>query len=315
MSSVTHDETPGAEKTDRDGEASLTREELSAQLAVLREQNQRLRDEYLRAQQQTYRRSAIGLVIIGVTGLLGGLVFADARAVLFALGGTGIFAGFLTYMLTPERFIAENVGTAVFDAVTTDRDAIQAELGLSGMPVYLPTDTPTVFIPQTQHDLDSDALSAELAPSTFFVTDGDSPRGVAMTPTGSSLYREFHQSVTGAVATDPQRLIEQLIDGLVEDFELIDGADASVDAVDGRATVEFTNVAYGPVDQTDHPVSSVLATGLSAGLEQPVRVVIESTDPPVITYRWQSTQKQAASKSDTSTDHSSDHDTSDGSGS
>lgn len=287
MSAGAHDETAdSADPAGGEPRDTETREELAAEVAVLREENQRLRDEYLRAQQQIYRRSAVGLLGIGLLALLGGLVFVDARTVLFALGGTGVFAGVLTYVLTPERFISETVSGAVFDAMATDREAIRDELGLTGTPLYLPTDGPTLFIPRTRHALTDVDIPAAEALSSFFVVDSGSGSGIAMTPTGGPLYTEVQKSVSGELAPTPQRRLEQLVDGLVEGFELIDGADISIDRADGRATVALSGVAYGSIDRIDHPVSSLLATGLSAGLETPVEATVSSTDPPTVTYRW-----------------------------
>lgn len=267
-----------------------TREELTVQLELLREQNQRLRDEYRRAQQQTYRRSALGLLGVGLIAILGGIVFPTSQQVLFALGGTGVFAGVLTYYLTPERFITATVSEGVYDATTADREAIIDELELTGTPVYVPAAEPRVYLSEAPtQETNDESLPEQDALSEFFVTTGSGAPGVAMTPTGKPLFEEFNQSVSGSLGSTPQVLLTQLTDGLVEDLELVDGVDTSVNAKEGRATLEFTEVTYGDLERFDHPVNSFIATGLAVGLERPVRIEITQTDPPVVTYRWETT--------------------------
>lgn len=267
-----------------------TREELTVQLELLREQNQRLRDEYRRAQQQTYRRSALGLLGVGIVAVLGGIVLPASQQVLFALGGTGVFAGVLTYYLTPERFITATVSEGVYDATTADREAILNELELTGTPVYVPAAEPRVYLSEAPtQDTNDESLPEQDALSEFFVTTGSGAPGVAMTPTGKPLFEEFNQSVSGALGSTPQALLTQLTDGLVEDLELVDGVDTSVNAKEGRATLELTEVTYGDPDRFDHPVNSFVATGLAVGLERPVRIEITQTEPPVVTYRWETT--------------------------
>lgn len=262
-------------------EGSDTREELAAQVELLQERNRRLREEYLRSRQRTYRRSTAGLAILGVVGVAGALAFPDSRAVLFALGGTGLFAALLTYVLTPERFVAASVSSAVYEALAADREAIVDELGLEGEPRYVSGDDPRLYVPVSD---DSDTVPAPL--DRFFVTGDGSERGVAMSPTGEPLLAELRRSLTSELSSSPPLLADQLADGIVESFELADGAEASVDTADGRATVELAGVAYGPGDRLDHPVPSLLGTGFAVGLDTTVTVDVDDADPLIVTCRW-----------------------------
>jgi hypothetical protein len=110
-----------------------------------------------------------------------------------------------------------------------------------------------------------------------------------MTPTGTPLFEEFTQALSAPLAAAPQSLIAQLTDALVEDFELVDGVDDSINPAEGRATLEYTAVTYGAPERFDHPVNSFVATGLAVGLDTPVRIEVTQTDPPVVTYRWEPT--------------------------
>ncbi|WP_088901924.1 hypothetical protein [Halorubrum lacusprofundi] len=297
--SVPTNEQPTQPPATSDGTDTDSREELTVQIELLRERNRQLREEYLRSQQQTYRHSALGLLGVGLIGLAAGAVFVEARTVLIALGATGVFAGVLTYFLTPERFIAASVSGGVYEALATDREAMLDELGLSGSPVYVPADTPRVYVPETDPvDATDLSLPASDELTHLFVTDRDGNPGVAMAPTGGPLLEEFTRALTTPLASTPQPLADQLADGLVESFELADGVDTSVDD-GGRVTVEFTGLAYGRIDRIDHPVCSLVATGLAVGLDAPIRVEVDKTDPPLVTYRWDPSSRQADSSTET----------------
>lgn len=265
-------------------------ERVAVENELLREQNHRLREEYLRSQQQTYRQSAAGLVLVGLAAVGAGVVFPAVQTVLFALGGTGIFGGILTYALTPERFIAETVSEGIYEAMTTDRTGLLDELGIEGQELYIPAESPTLYIPAVTADRQPPAQlePPEELSSMFVMSDNGTP-GVALTPTGGPLFAAFRRSLSGPLAETPAPLTAQLVDGLVEGFGLVDGVETDVDPTGGRVTVELVGVAYGSVDQLDHPVCSMLAVGLAVGLDTPVWIEIDQTDPPLVTYRWEQT--------------------------
>lgn len=261
-------------------------EELAVENELLREQNRRLREEYLRSQQQTYRQSALGLLVVGLIAVGAGIVFPATRTVLIALGGTGVFASILTYTLTPERFLAENVSEGVYTALVEDRTSLLTELAIQGEGVYVPAERPQLYIPAEPSGRQTELPQLPEELSALFVATDDGTPGVALTPTGRPLFVEFERSLTGSLAEAPAPLMAQLTDGLVEGFGLVDGVETDVDATGGRVTVELTGVAYGAVDQIDHPVCSLLATGLAVGLDKPIRVEVEQTEPALVTYRW-----------------------------
>lgn len=261
----------------------LDREDLEAQRDVLLEENQRLRDEYARAKRAQYRRTAIGLVLTGGLAAVAGYLFPVARTVLFVLAGIGIFGGVLTAFLTPERFIAADLGAQVYGALADNEDAIVGDLGLSEERVYVPTEGGTrLYVPQQaearvpESDLDQ----------VFVVTDDETTRGVAFEPTGEPLFDEFERALTGDLESTPEPLADQLVDALVSQFELVDSV--GVELGDEQATFELVGAAYGEITRFDHPVASVLAVGLSHGLDRPVRVEVDADgERPIISCRWE----------------------------
>ena len=255
--------------TDQDVDA------LRAQLELLREENERLRDEYSQAKQARHKRTAIGLGGIGIVAVLGAFLFPAERTVLLALGATGLFGGLLTWLLTPERFVAASVGEQTYAALADNFDRITAALGLQDDRVYLPVDHDgqtriQLFVPQhAEYDLpDPDAMS-----TPFVVPENGRARGLAVRATGDELRDDIARSVPGEFATEPAMILEQVADGLVEQFELADSI--TVEASDGQATVGVTGSVYGDLDRFDHPIPSTFGATLSNQLDTAVSVSIQ----------------------------------------
>lgn len=273
----------GTEPTDVDAE------ELRAQVELLEAENRALREERARRHRTRYRRSAAGLAAVGLAAAVAALVFPGARDVLFALAATGLFGGLLTYYLSPERFIAADVGAAAYEAHADAVAAVADELGLADARVYVPregeTDPARLFLPQHADYAVPD--DADLA-SAFVVTDDPAERGVSLPPTGVPLLRELRRGLSGPLADEPGPLVDQLADGLVEAFELAERATPDVEA--GRVTVAVAGAAFGDVARIDHPVPSLLAVGLAVGLDRPV--VVETAPggddraDALVTCRW-----------------------------
>lgn len=261
----------GTDQSDRPSHATLT-----AQVDLLREENRRLREEYKYARRSNYRRTALGLALVGGIAVGAGMLFPGTRTVLFALGATGIFGALLTYYLTPERFITVSVGEAIYRAFADNGRALADDLGL-GEPVYVPrevADDVRLYAPQADAD-GSGTLPEDDALDPGFVI-GETSRGLALVPTGDTLFEEFERSLTGPLADTPGTLAEQLADGLVEQFELVDGAD--VDASRERVTVGISGSAYGAVGRFDHPVASFLAGGFARAFDVPTDVTVTEAD-------------------------------------
>ncbi|MFC7079072.1 hypothetical protein [Halorussus caseinilyticus] len=269
-------DSPGSPGTDRSGDDAVTEtERLRARVAVLEEENDKLRREYARSKRARHRRTALGLFAVGALAVVAGLALPASRDVLFALGGTGLFAGVLTYYLTPERFLPASVGESVYAALAENGTAIRAELGLADETVYVPAPERAsrderVFVPRRDdYELPDDESLART-----FVTSDDRQRGVTLEPAGLALVAEFERALSGSLAEDPETLADQLADGAAEQFELADRLDADPD--DRRVTVGVTGSAFGRVDRFDHPIQSFLGVGLARGLDRPVAVETES---------------------------------------
>lgn len=269
-------------------ESTATAEEpidQTLELATLAAENKQLRAEYARAQQARYRRTAVGLFIIGLIAVGGGISFPDAQTVLFALGGTGIFAGVLTAFLTPERFMTAAVGTQLFRALRRDRRAIIDELGLEGDPVYLPGEPCRLFVAHTDPGVLPDADEA----LSLFVASDNSAEGVAFHPTGEQLYHEFQSVATLPETPTVEAVLPAITDAVVEAFELADSMSYEHDSTSQRVVFEVTGSSMGDLTAIDHPLSSLIAVTLAHTVDAPVTVEIRDESPLLITCQYRST--------------------------
>jgi len=269
--------------------------ELAEQLEAVRAENRRLREEYARAKRVQYRRSALGLLAVGLICVGAGIVFPSERTVLFALGATGIFGAILTNFLSPEALVPTDVTWSIYDAVATTGSGIRDELGLADVSVYVPVESSNdelrapvrLFIPQsTEFDVPAEG---DLR-STFVAATDDRRRGVSVTPTAARLIAEFERTQPAEPVDDPEALAAQLCDALVEQFELARSASADAETDTERVTFRVGKCAQSPITSFDHPVVSLVGTGFAWGLERSIRVEVEEvTDGAgefLVTCRW-----------------------------
>jgi hypothetical protein len=257
------------ERADGDGEAvassTTDREELAAQVELLREENRRLRSEYARSRRSSYRRTALGLAVVGLLAGAGGWLFPGSRETLFVLAATGLFGAVFTYYLTPGRFVAAAVGEAAARTHADGLAALAEDVGLSDERVYLrgADDRVRLFVPQRS----TFSIPSDPSPG-FLVSDDPAERGLVVDATGEALFGEFERTLDGPLGEDLPTAGDQLAAGLAEGFELVDRATPEID---GRALrMGVAGSALGPVDGFDHPVASFVSTGAARVVDEPV---------------------------------------------
>lgn len=263
--------------------------DLRTRVEVLREENRQLRRESRRLTQTRYRQTALGLLGVAVVATLGALLFPAPRSVFVVLAGIGGFGAVLTYYLTPERFIAASVGEQVYATLAGNGDQFVDEFGLTDHRVYVPTGQGEVrlFVPQHEEFTVPEASALD---RVAVVAGERRARGIALEPTGARLHAEFERSRIPDDPDDVGAVADALADAIVEQFELARAADSEVDTGDGRVTVAIQNSALGTVTRFDHPVASVVATGLALDLDRPVQLTVEKLDEASadahVTCRW-----------------------------
>ena len=273
-----------------------SREALLAQQRALEAENERLRSAYAAAQRSRYRRTAIALCVVGLISAGAGIVFQGSQPVLFAIGATGLFAGVLTYYLSPTQFVAETIGDRLVEANAATLNALVQTLGLSGTMVYVPTTDASIqtevvaFFPQsTEYTIPTD-ITPGIIPDTE-----PAAQGVATVPVGGLLLSEFTRALTGDRATDPDLLGEQLGEALTDQFEFastvrietaITGDTADTDGVPaGRLTIVCTDPVFAGATAYDHPIGSFVASGVATALDRPVELRVDADPTDEGTYQ------------------------------
>lgn len=264
---TTDDDTP-TDENDAPADATVDR----AELEVLHEENTRLRNEVRRARQTRYRRSALALAGVGVLGLVAAVVFSSIRDVLLVLGAIGVFAGIITYYLTPERVLTAAVPTRLTETLDAVEREIIGELGLrEDTTIYLPSptddDTARLFVPQHR-----EYTLPETVESVFLVDADERARGVALPATGGALLRDLTESLATPLSDTPTEAADQLADAAVEQFELADSIETDADTDTDRISFAVTDPALDSLTRRDHPIPSLLAVGLTTALDAPVEL-------------------------------------------
>ena len=278
------------------------RQTLEAELEVLREENRRLRDSYAHAKRTTFRRTAMGFLVVGGLSLVAAFLFPALRTIFIAFAGTGAFAGIVTFYLTPERFVSASVSETVFDTLTAVEQHLVRELELQTETVYVPTASrpetnARLFVPQhVEYAVPDPEQLGEL-----FVTSGvEAEQGISLPPTGDRLYTEFEETISDKFGDTPNTIATRLAAALSEQFELVDETTTEIDAENRSASIALDNPAFGDIHRLDHPVVSLLAVGFATGLDRPVTVETREDGrfSGVVTVSWDVLEQPSAQPTD-----------------
>ncbi len=238
-----------------------------------------------------YRNVAAIFVTVGLLAGVGAVIVPDARTVLTALMGTGLFVAALIYVIAPVRVVPAATVERLYRPSADDRSAFVSELGLSDERVYVPGSTTDdtrrsvrLFVPRSS--------TVESPPperlQTTFVGDIHEPLGLAFRPLGNPLYKVFVSAVTAEPPDEPIAIAEQLSEAIVELFELADSATVH-SAGEGYVRVVVVPVVDRP-DRFDHPVSSLFGVALAETTGRPVSLDVDELDEGeyAIACRWRS---------------------------
>ncbi len=274
--------------TDLDDDASVVRRESSTTLAA----NERPLEASLQRESDDSRHrgrngAVVGFALVGALAFVAGLVIADGRAVLFALAGVGGFAAALAYGLEPERTVEARDATRVYKTSATNLSRLTEAVGATAERRYAPVsgsdpDGVRLVVPLADPPRGADPVAGDGG-------DADEPT-LSLEPVGAPFVAELERSLENGLATEPERLAEQLTDALVHRFEFVSGAAPSVDPAEGRLEVAVADDVFGPADRFDHPVVSTLACGLAIGLERPIEATVleeRTSGRRLVTCRWE----------------------------
>lgn len=290
----------GASQASSDGTDRPVDPATEERLNRLLAENERLRSRRRPGRGTRHRMLALALAGAGVVALAAGWYLPDTREVLFVLGGTGLFAAILVVFLTPERYVPASVSAGVYTALSANLAAMVGQLGLTDVRVYVPREAPgpgtvSLFVPLRT---DFELPPTEALEDPFVVAGEEAARGVSLRPSAGDLLEDFATTESSGFLTGPEPLAEQLADGLVSGYGLVDDVAHEVDADGGRADFAVSGALFGPVDRFDDPVSSFLAGGIALGQWRPVSVAVSAHGGDdydhVVTCRWSTDEASPA---------------------
>ncbi|QCS41944.1 hypothetical protein [Natrinema versiforme] len=246
-----------------------------------REERPRYRPRDGRSLESRYRRTMLGSLALGALAALGGLVVPDARRILFAFAGTGLFGGLLAYSLSPTAVVPAAVTDRVSTATAENQRAVADAVGGNRDPVYVPHDGAVPARLHLSGPVDSTRSGDALA-------RGGDETGTTLEPSGGRLFCDFERELHEELGSAPRPLAAQLAAGLVDLFELARAVEPS-EVGDGSLTLTVSGSVLNDLDRFDHPVASFLAVGFATGLDRPVRLeVAPGSDETewLVTCRW-----------------------------
>jgi hypothetical protein len=243
--------------------------------------------------------------VVGGLSLVAALLFPALQTIFIAFGGTGVFAGIVTFYLTPERFVSASVSDTLFDTLSDVEQHLIRELELQAEAVYVPTASrpgtnARLFIPQHVEYVVPDP---EQLGELFVTSAVEAEQGVSLPPTGDRLYTAFEQAASGELGDDPSAIATQLTAALSEQFEVVYETTIEISDENRSASIAFDTPAFGDIHQLDHPVVSLLAVGFATGLDRPVTVDTREDDrfSGVVTVSWDTAEQSATQSGDAKT--------------
>ncbi len=194
----------------------------------------------------------------GVSSIIGGVFASSPRGVLIALGATGLFSGFLMYLVTPQRVIHASILERMHDAA------------VANVSLYVPHAKEQSEYTYVPHDGNEPGDGAVL----LYVPD-EKPQhsaGSFVYPIGDSLLAEVDDRAMNDWSGSDVELGRQIVDSLQNGLEMVGTATCTVESSEQRATVEIKRSTIDSIGQFDDPVTSFVGTAFAFGLGHPVRV-------------------------------------------
>lgn len=292
------DEPPASDDAEPQSSVRDELQSVRARNQSLLEENRRLRDKCLSTQPSRYRLTAVGFGAVGVLAGAATYFYPGSRELLILIAATGLFAALLTNQVAPAWFVPvqSNIGDNLLTVLSRNEEAVAQQLGVTMTQVYLPTDVGTRLLLPKESDFDPGYLRScierqheEHERHCPLVKDGtDDVLGLSFEPSAAPLIEQLEPNQEGASRTSFSESVVRLTELVSESLELVDDVKTEVDKTNGVATFEFTEPAFGSVDQLDHVVVSFVGAGLAQTVSAPVSATVKPsrTNTTVVSYEW-----------------------------
>jgi|GEM_PF-5256962 len=236
-------------------------------------------------------RSGRAFRVIAGALLLAGLLAAIAavrappgrvQELLVSIAGVGVLGGVLTYWIRPSATVDTDPAQRVYATLAANTSALREDLGAADRTVYAPAaQSVDGFAPVVVLCLPADAgvpPAGERRPvlDTGVASGEDVSEIVTLHPTGAALLDAIEDVATRSLPEEPLELADHLSTAAVASLELAAAIEPAVDGRAGTASFTVRSPSFWPPEDEhsaptfDHPVPSVLATGLALGLDRPV---------------------------------------------
>ena len=194
----------------------------------------------------------------GLVSLVGGVYAPSPRPVLIALGVTGVFAGVLAYLVTPQNFVRVSIVECLHAVLVRN---VMSDLPCSERQVK------HTYIPCTENAPGNGSVLLSVS-----CGDQDEDPGKLIYPTGDGLLADIDDKAVQDLSDVPMELGHQIVDCLENGLGFVESAAVTVTTEDRQATVEITGDVVGVIGRVDDPVTSFVGSALASGLDRPVTV-------------------------------------------
>ncbi len=215
----------------------------------------------------------------GITAIISGVAAPAPRTVLLALGATGLIAGALLYLITPQFFVRASLFEQIHGVLASNMGLYYPSAERKSERFYIPCNgtepgngAVVIFLPKDVDTVEP-ANNMSACPSLSEVHEERS--GALLYTTGDALLDEYCQILSREVSDVPTELAQQTIDGLKNGLELATTATCDVDRSKQRADIKIEGSIIEPSQRFDDPVTSFVGAVFAYGLDRPV--IVEQT--------------------------------------
>jgi len=266
--------------------------EIRERLEQLETENAQLHSQLASAVK--YRNFAIVLVATAVVSLGLSWRFPGRRTVYVGLAGVGFIGVVVLLVYAKEPLVSDKVLRAIRNTRNQNIVEISQVLGTQTRVSYVPVPGDDVRMCISSHSLEQLSTVDGNKPS---ITKVDDQYCLLMEPTGKRLLFEAEKQAV-KLPDNAESALPVLLEAVTDQFVLAETIEVittgeAIGSGDYQVTVRVGGVRFGDATNIDHPISSLIGTGLATVIQTPVETTAATTDDraTMITFSWQNGPK------------------------